>query len=87
MPTDRGVFIVDPTRFSRMVEGKIRHHITTTAVAEGEEIIFYQSGSMRKAVFLVTFVDVNRYDDVHGDELTIYTIALKLQEWASSDTA
>ena len=87
MPTERPwCFVVDSARFSRMIEGKIRHYITDAKITEGDEIIFHQDGTLRKAVFLATFVDENTYYD-HDDELTIYTVALKLQEWASPDTA
>ena len=75
-------FVVTPRHFSRLIEGQIRHYITDLAVVEGDHIVFHQSGTARKAVFVSTHVDT--LDDGHGGNYRVASI--RLQEWASPDT-
>jgi hypothetical protein len=77
-------FIVEPRHFARLIEGRIRHYIAGgVVIVEDDEITIFQRDTQRKAIFQATHVD--KLDDGCGG--TYYVASLKLQEWASPDTA
>ena len=71
--------VTSPQRLNQMVEGTLRHYVSLLQVEVNDLIEFREFGSNRKAIFLVTFIDI-----VRGTDTVV--ASLKLQEWLSPDT-